>query len=191
MAKKTDWKLLFEKDDELQKSGRENLYERAKLLETVFDKTDFQKEEPNARQVLNDRLSATGFTFDELYQMVKMFPEKRQWRDTNLAAMRLDMLRSITPKAKKQKGKKITRNVVTRTEYEYEAVAQDADALRTDVAHWKEKYELLLQQRAVLEDQIKELKERIQEQNKLIRLLQRDEDDQPAPSLLKKKKARA
>lgn len=115
MAKKDVWKELLKQDDELAKSSSATLFNRVTLLAKVYDDphyiTEMKKQSKSYVDELSKRIRDTCCAnFTELYQILKMYPQKKQWASGSLYDMRLAMLEKLREKPKKTAVKKTRAN---------------------------------------------------------------------------------
>ena len=133
-----NWRVLVEQADKLAKQGAGMVYDRVRLLAKVFEDKDFlndmQGEGTTPGDFLNKHVNDTCANFTELYQMLKRYPNRRQWEATGLADMRQALIASLkTQRVGGASG--VTRNRVSREEFEK---LQDENAqLRLEVKHLK------------------------------------------------------
>lgn len=110
MAKKNLWKALLEQHDKLMKQSGVTLYDRVTLLAKVFEDPQFILDMKSGGEShveeLDKRVADTCANFTELLQVLKMFPQKRQWENGNLSDMRLKMLEKLRGEQATQKAKK-------------------------------------------------------------------------------------
>lgn len=130
MKKQKNWQIDLNKEANLAKSGRENLYERVKILISIEKDAEFLRDNKgsNLPQFFNERLADTCATFAEAKAIMKLWPKSEQWRNGNLAMMRLEMLVTLQQQQRTESKKKSEKNGVS-------------DAAKSEQKlSWKEKF---------------------------------------------------
>ena len=101
------WEKNLERGRRLAGKGRTTLFERVAVLSKVFDDADFKqdmlKDGKNPGEVLSEVCEDTCCNFTELYQMLKMFPQKEQWASGNLMEMKIALIDSVRSRNGKNK----------------------------------------------------------------------------------------
>lgn len=99
MTEKEVWKELLKQHDKLVASAQSTLYDRVTLLRKVYEDPhfldDMRKESKSPVEVLDSRVKDTCANFTELLQVLKLFPNRKQWENGDLSDMRRQMLETI------------------------------------------------------------------------------------------------
>lgn len=162
-----DWNTLLKEHDDIVKKSNATIYERAKLLVAVYENPEYiaamKREGKQPTAALDERLSDTCASFLELMHMMAKFPKKRDWVTGDLALMRRqtlsDLVRTKPPKEGEEttvKAKRATKRTVTL--HEHEELQLQQQTLKAEYAHLQEKYEMVLQENARLNEQVSDLR---------------------------------
>ena len=176
MARPEQWKALLVRHDKLVKEANCILYDRVTLLKTVYEDPLFKEAQEaagvNPTKLINEKLTDTCTNFVELLQILRLFPNRRQWQTIGLSEMRQKMLESLQkaypPKPRKPK-ETATVAEVKDLHVRIDSYADEASSLRKQL---KEKERTITKLEAALDQAnstIETLKETNQNLNEAIR----------------------
>lgn len=154
------WKQKLIKAEDMRQSSVASIYDRAKLLNDVFDDTEFRDDnnldDLRAAEVLDSYLTDVAASFLELRSVLEMFPNRDQWAQRDLKKMIAEMMDRKASEAPADTGA-VRRKRVTRADFE--ALEQERDELAARVEQLLAENRELRDQLAVTNFRLAELEE--------------------------------
>jgi hypothetical protein len=177
MAKKEVWKALLTQHAKLRRSGQATLYDRVTLLNRVFEDEDYAadclKGGRTKFELLDQEVSDTCANFLDLLQILKLYPQRRQWEGGNLAVMRDKMYEHVRSEQAKRRqaagkpkkaanGKKVTLDQtlhVEKTGERERATLAEVKDLKAENERLKHELKNANDMIRILQDQVDQLRE--------------------------------
>lgn len=179
MAAKDTWKVLLKQHDLLKKKATASVYDRVKLLALVWENPsyleDCRKNGKSPGEDMNARVNDTCANWTELFQMLKMFPNKKEWTNGDLSKMRMDMLNKLREQQngkKEKKPRKKVENRRTATLTEVRDLEAERNRLKSDLENANKIIKGLQVQVSSLTDQLGGYRATVDSLNATIKLLQ-------------------